>query len=148
MSDKQVAYRVIETLKEIGVKHIFGVPSGGWVDYLEAIRNTEGIDFILTTHEGGAGFMAAVCGRITGVPGRGTRTAPVDRLGQRAPIRPSKELRSWHGSQEEREEDHGQEGRSEEEDRGQADGGFEIGRGGGEAGGQGLLAPLRKRPST
>ena len=69
MSDKQVAYQVIETLKEIGVKHIFGVPSGGWIDYLEAIRNTDGIDFILTTHEGGAGFMADVCGRITGVPG-------------------------------------------------------------------------------
>ena len=69
MSDKQVADRVIETLREIGVKHIFGVPSGGWVDYLEAIRNTDGIDFILTTHEGGAGFMAAVCGRITGIPG-------------------------------------------------------------------------------
>ncbi len=69
MSDKLVAYQVIETLKEIGVKHIFGVPSGGWIDYLEAIRNTDGIDFILTTHEGGAGFMADVCGRITGVPG-------------------------------------------------------------------------------
>ena len=69
MSAKQVAYQVIETLREIGVKHIFGVPSGGWVDYMEAIRNTDGIDFILTTHEGGAGFMADVCGRITGVPG-------------------------------------------------------------------------------
>ena len=69
MSAKQVAYQAIETLREIGVKHIFGVPSGGWVDYMEAIRNTDGIDFILTTHEGGAGFMADVCGRITGVPG-------------------------------------------------------------------------------
>lgn len=69
MSEKQVAYQVIETLREIGVRHIFGVPSGGWVDYMEAIRNTDGIDFILTTHEGGAGFMADVCGRITGVPG-------------------------------------------------------------------------------
>ncbi len=69
MSEKQVAYQVIDTLKEIGVRHIFGVPSGGWVDYMEAIRNTGGVDFVLTTHEGGAGFMAAVCGRITGVPG-------------------------------------------------------------------------------
>lgn len=69
MSDKQVAYQVIEALREIGVKHIFGVPSGGWVDYLEAIRHTDGIDFILTSHEGGAGFMAAVCGRLTDVPG-------------------------------------------------------------------------------
>jgi acetolactate synthase I/II/III large subunit len=33
------------------------------------MRNTDGIDFVLTTHEGGAGFMAAVCGRISGIPG-------------------------------------------------------------------------------
>ena len=69
MSAKQVAYQVIETLKEIGVRHVFGVPSGGWVDYLEAIRTTDEMDFVLTTHEGGAGFMADVCGRLTGVPG-------------------------------------------------------------------------------
>jgi acetolactate synthase-1/2/3 large subunit len=36
---------------------------------MEAIRQTEGIDFVLTSHEGGAGFMATVCGQITGVPG-------------------------------------------------------------------------------
>jgi len=69
MADKTVAQVVAETLAEIGVRHLFGVPSGGWVDYMEAIRRTEGIDFILTTHEGGAGFMATVCGRLTGVPG-------------------------------------------------------------------------------
>ena len=33
------------------------------------LRRTEGIDFVLTTHEGGAAFMAAVCGQLTGVPG-------------------------------------------------------------------------------
>ena len=69
MGDKTVATKVIESLRNIGVKHIFGVPSGGWVDFMEAIRKTEGIDFVLATHEGGAGFMADVCGRLTGVPG-------------------------------------------------------------------------------
>jgi len=69
MSKITVAKQVINTLKELGVKHVFGVPSGGWVDYMEAMRTTDGIDFILATHEGGAGFMADVCGRITGVPG-------------------------------------------------------------------------------
>lgn len=69
MSKITVAQQVINTLKELGVKHVFGVPSGGWVDYMEAMRTTEGIDFVLATHEGGAGFMADVCGRITGVPG-------------------------------------------------------------------------------
>jgi len=69
MTDKTVAKLVVETFRDMGVKHIFGVPSGGWVDYMEAIRQTDGIDFVLTSHEGGAGFMATVCGQITGVPG-------------------------------------------------------------------------------
>jgi len=69
MAKKTVAMTVIETLRDLGVKHVFGVPSGGWVDYMEALRVTEGIEFILTTHEGGAGMMADVCGRLTGVPG-------------------------------------------------------------------------------
>ena len=69
MTGQTVAQRVIEGLRDRGVRHVFGVPSGGWVDFMEAIRNTDGIDFVLATHEGGAGFMADVCGRLTGVPG-------------------------------------------------------------------------------
>ncbi len=69
MTKKTVAQQVIDALIDLGVTHIFGVPSGGWVDYLEAIRSTDGIEFVLATHEGGAGFMADVYGRITGVPG-------------------------------------------------------------------------------
>jgi len=64
-----VATAVVDALKEMGVRYVFGVPSGGWVDYMEALRQTEGIEFILTTHEGGAGMMADVCGRLTGAPG-------------------------------------------------------------------------------
>ncbi|MDA7966030.1 thiamine pyrophosphate-binding protein [Ruegeria sp.] len=66
---KKVAQAVIEGLRDRGVRHVFGVPSGGWVDFMEAIRNTDGIEFVLTAHEGGAGFMADVAGRLTGVPG-------------------------------------------------------------------------------
>src|SRR3569833_1868930 len=69
MSGKTVARTVVETLRDLGVRHVFGVPSGGWVDYMAALRTTDGIDFILTSHEGGAGMMADVCGRLTGVPG-------------------------------------------------------------------------------
>ncbi len=67
--DQTVAAAVVDALKEMGVRYVFGVPSGGWVDYMEALRKTEGIEFILTTHEGGAGMMADVCGRLTGAPG-------------------------------------------------------------------------------
>jgi acetolactate synthase-1/2/3 large subunit len=56
-------------LREMGVRHVFGVPSGGWIDYMEALRLTPDIEFVLTTHEGGAGMMADVCGRLSGAPG-------------------------------------------------------------------------------
>ena len=69
MAEKTVAHLLIQTLRNIGVQHVFGIPSGGWVDYMEAIRQTDGIEFVLTSHEGGASFMAAVCGQLTGVPG-------------------------------------------------------------------------------
>jgi len=64
-----VARQVVEALRDIGVRHVFGVPSGGWVDYMEAMRTTEGIEFVLTTHEGTGAIMADVCGRLTGAPG-------------------------------------------------------------------------------
>jgi len=67
--DQTVATAVVDALKEMGVRYVFGVPSGGWVDYMEALRKTDGIEFILTTHEGPAGMMADVCGRLTGKPG-------------------------------------------------------------------------------
>lgn len=69
MAARSIAFEVVETLRDLGVRHVFGVPSGGWVDYMEALRLTDGIDFVLTSHEGGASFMADVCGRLTGVPG-------------------------------------------------------------------------------
>ena len=69
MTGKTVATEVIETLRDLGVRHVFGVPSGGWIEYMEALRVTDGIDFILATHEGGAGMMAEVAGRLSGVPG-------------------------------------------------------------------------------
>ncbi|WP_319499720.1 thiamine pyrophosphate-binding protein [uncultured Draconibacterium sp.] len=64
-----VAEVFAHTLKEIGVRYVFGVPSGNMIDYVETLRKEEGIDFILVGHEATAAFMAGVCGRFTGVPG-------------------------------------------------------------------------------
>ncbi len=61
--------KLAETLRKIGIRYVFGVPSGNMIDYMEAIRKIDGIDFVLTSHEAGAGFMASVCGRLTGIPG-------------------------------------------------------------------------------
>ncbi len=67
--DRTVAAVLVDALRELGVRYVFGVPSGGWVDYMEALRTTDGIEFILTTHEGAAGMMADVCGRLGDAPG-------------------------------------------------------------------------------
>ncbi len=69
MQTKTVAQKFAQTLKEIGIKYVFGVPSGSMIDFIAAIRETRGIDFILVSHESGASFMAYVCGRLTNIPG-------------------------------------------------------------------------------
>jgi len=61
-----VAQVMAKTLKELGVKYIFGVPSGNWVDYMAAINEVDGLEFILISNEGSGGFMADVCWRLTG----------------------------------------------------------------------------------
>jgi acetolactate synthase-1/2/3 large subunit len=63
---EKVSDTLIKTLKELGVKYIFGVPSGNWVDYMNAIEQVDGIEFILVSNESSAGFMADVCWRLTG----------------------------------------------------------------------------------
>src|SRR5215510_14428866 len=63
-----VATAVIELLAEAGVRHVFGVPSGPWAPYMEAMR-TGPLEYVLTSTEAAAGFMATVCGMLTGRPG-------------------------------------------------------------------------------
>jgi len=64
-----VAQQFAHTLREVGVRYVFGVPSGNMIDYIEALRLEDGIDFVLVGHEATAATMADVCGRITGIPG-------------------------------------------------------------------------------
>ncbi|NKB22197.1 MAG: thiamine pyrophosphate-binding protein [Alphaproteobacteria bacterium] len=59
---------IVATLKKAGVNHGFGIPSGNVLPVMEAMR-TGGIEFVLTAHEGSAGFAADVTGRLTGIPG-------------------------------------------------------------------------------
>src|ERR671925_685470 len=59
---------IVATLKAAGIRRGFGVPSGNVLPLMEAMR-AGGIDFVLTAHEGSAGFAADVTGRMTGVPG-------------------------------------------------------------------------------
>ena len=59
---------IVATLKWAGVRRGFGVPSGNVLPLMEAMRKG-GLDFVLTAHEGSAGFAADVDGRMTGAPG-------------------------------------------------------------------------------
>ena len=63
-----VADQIAERLRSAGVRHAFGIPSGQVLAIIEAMRRA-GIEFVLVSHEGAAGFMADVTGRLTGVPG-------------------------------------------------------------------------------
>src|SRR6201985_2915621 len=59
---------IVATLRQAGIRHGFGIPSGNVLPLIDAMRRG-GIDFVLTAHEGSAGFAADVAGRMTGIPG-------------------------------------------------------------------------------
>ncbi|MFA5852918.1 MAG: thiamine pyrophosphate-binding protein [Spirochaetales bacterium] len=62
-----IAEQLIRRFQEHGMRFVFGVPSGSWLYYMEAMRK-EGLDFVLVSNEASAGFMADVCFRLTGIP--------------------------------------------------------------------------------
>src|SRR5689334_16319676 len=59
---------IVATLRAAGITRGFGIPSGNVLPLMDAMRKG-GVDFVLTAHEGSAGFAADVSGRISGVPG-------------------------------------------------------------------------------
>jgi acetolactate synthase-1/2/3 large subunit len=59
---------IVRVLREAGITHGFGVPSGNVLPLMDAMR-TGGVEFVLTAHEGSAGFAADVFARMTGKPG-------------------------------------------------------------------------------
>ena len=63
-----VAEYIANQLFNNGVRHVFGVPGGPSVPYLEAFKDA-GIEFILTSNENAAGVMADVSARLTGITG-------------------------------------------------------------------------------
>ena len=64
---------LVRILKSSGVTHGFGVPSGNVLPLMEAMRAHD-LPFVLTAHEGSAGFAADVMGRLTGAPGLAVAT--------------------------------------------------------------------------
>jgi acetolactate synthase-1/2/3 large subunit len=59
---------VVDALERAGIRYVFGYPGGQNVRFIQAMEG-RGVEFVLVTHEGSAGFMADVCARLTGRPG-------------------------------------------------------------------------------
>src|SRR5215211_1162038 len=69
MADSQtVAEAVADELARAGVDRVFGLPGGEVLFLMDALRR-RGVAFELCRHEANAGFMAAVYGKLRGVPG-------------------------------------------------------------------------------
>lgn len=64
---------IVQILKKAGTTHGFGIPSGNVLPLMDAMRLHD-LPFVLTAHEGSAGFAADVMGRMTGAPGLGIAT--------------------------------------------------------------------------
>lgn len=61
---------LVECLRTLGARHGFGVPGESYLAVLDGLHDTKGaLDFVLCRNEGGAGFMAAAYGKLTGTPG-------------------------------------------------------------------------------
>ena len=61
---------VVDCLMALGATKAFGIPGESYLAVLDALHDTAGrLDFVLCRHEGGAAFMAAAWGKLTGQPG-------------------------------------------------------------------------------
>jgi acetolactate synthase-1/2/3 large subunit len=63
------AAMVVRTLKDIGVKHVFGYPGGAVLDIYDALYAQEDVEHILVRHEQAAAHMADGYARSTGQTG-------------------------------------------------------------------------------
>ncbi len=61
---------LVQSLVALGATRAFGVPGESYLAVLDALHDTGGqLDFTLCRNEGGAAFMAAAWGKLTGSPG-------------------------------------------------------------------------------
>ena len=63
------AAMVVQTLKDLGVKHVFGYPGGAVLDIYDALYAQEDVEHVLVRHEQAAAHMADGYARSTGITG-------------------------------------------------------------------------------
>jgi acetolactate synthase-1/2/3 large subunit len=61
---------LVQSLVGLGARKAFGLPGESYLAVLDALHDMRGVlDYVLCRHEGGAAFMAAAWGKLTGQPG-------------------------------------------------------------------------------
>ncbi len=68
-SSNTSAHAMLRVFQYNGIDRVFVVPGESYLGILDALSDFPGIDVVTCRHESGAGFMAAVDGRLTGRPG-------------------------------------------------------------------------------
>lgn len=58
----------VQALEREGIEYVFGVTGEENADFVQSLRHSDRIRFVLTRHEQGAAFMAEVYGKLTGNP--------------------------------------------------------------------------------
>jgi len=61
-----VSDALVRCLIEAGVDYVFGMPGGATIPFHKSIDDVDEIDFVLTSHEGGAAYMADCYARVSG----------------------------------------------------------------------------------
>ena len=60
---------IVRTLERAGVRWVFGVPSGPVLPLIDALGDSDKVDFVLAATETSAAFMAEAAGRLGDAPG-------------------------------------------------------------------------------
>ncbi len=66
---RTVAHVIVEALKDLGVRHVFGVVGDALNPLTDAIRATDGLDWVGCRHEEAAAFAAGAQSQLSGVLG-------------------------------------------------------------------------------
>ncbi|MFF1414459.1 thiamine pyrophosphate-dependent enzyme [Streptomyces sp. NPDC058289] len=66
---RTVAQGIVDTLKELGVQHVFGVVGDALNPLTDAIRTTKGVDWVGCRHEEAAAFAAGAQSQLSGTLG-------------------------------------------------------------------------------
>ena len=70
MTERTGGELLVQSLLDHGATHAFGIPGESYLAVLDALHDTQGrLDFVMCRQEGGAAFMAAAYGKLTGRPG-------------------------------------------------------------------------------